>query len=472
MGSDWQTCSLKEAGVQLIDCDHKTPKAQESGFPYIGIPQMKEGNIDFDANPRLISQSDLVTWTKKAKPQTNDVILSRRCNSGETVHVASRTEFALGQNLVILRSVGERVFPPYLRWVVRSPQWWAEVGKYLNPGAIFESLKCADIPKFNIPLPPLPEQKAIAHILGTLDDKIELNRRMNATLEGMAQALFKSWFVDFDPVIDNALAAGNPIPDELAARACLRASHRQAEVRRSALRANAEGRMLNAEREDSSTHHSSLSTHHSLFPAAFQQTESMGWIPEGWEVSTIGEECDTVGGGTPSTRNPDFWDDGEYPWVTPKDFSALQDKVLLSSSRFLTREGLNKVSSGLLPIGTVLMSSRAPVGYLAITQIETAINQGFIAMICNGKLPPEYILQWANSRMEDIKQASSGSTFAEISKKGFRPFTKSSSLISKHWQPTQRLLLQLIRGSQMVSPLAIRSPNSATLSFPTSSLGK
>jgi type I restriction enzyme S subunit len=263
MESKWPTCTLKEAGVQLIDCDHKTPKAQETGFPYIGIPQMKEGNIDFDANPRLISQSDLVTWTKKAKPQTNDVILSRRCNSGETVHVASRTQFALGQNLVILRPVGERVFPPYLRWVVRSPHWWAEVGKYLNPGAIFESLKCADIPKFKVPFPPLPEQKAIAHILGSLDDKIELNRRMNATLEGMAQALFKSWFVDFDPVIDNALVAGNPIPDELAERA---------EIRRQAL---ANG---TANREAAKQ-----------FPDAFQQTESMGWIPEGWKVGKLSD---------------------------------------------------------------------------------------------------------------------------------------------------------------------------------------
>ena len=270
MGSEWPTCSLKEASVQLIDCDHKTPKAQETGFPYIGIPQMKEGNIDFDANPRLISQSDLVTWTKKAKPQTNDVILSRRCNSGETAHVSSRTEFALGQNLVILRSVGERVFPPYLRWVVRSPQWWAEVGKYLNPGAIFESLKCADIPKFKVPFPPIPEQKAIAHILGSLDDKIELNRRMNATLEGMAQALFKSWFVDFDPVIDNAIKAGNPIPDELAARA---------EVRRQAL---ADG---TANREAAKP-----------FPAAFQETDSMGWIPEGWETQALYDIANFVNG--------------------------------------------------------------------------------------------------------------------------------------------------------------------------------
>ena len=123
---------------------------------------------------------------------------------------------------------------------------------------------------FKMKLPPLPEQKAIAHILGTLDDKIELNRRMNATLEGMAQALFKSWFVDFDPVIDNALAAGNPIPDELAPRA---------EVRKKAL--------ANGTTQQGSVDHPTLSDPKSLFPAAFQFTEELGWIPEGWEESSL-----------------------------------------------------------------------------------------------------------------------------------------------------------------------------------------
>ena len=110
----------------------------------------------------------------------------------------------------------------------------------------------------------IKEQKAIAHILGSLDDKIELNRQMNVTLEAMAQALFKSWFVDFDPVIDNALAAGNPIPDELEAKAAAR---------------QALGDARKPLPEDI----------RSLFPNAFVFTEEMGWIPEGWEVGTLSD---------------------------------------------------------------------------------------------------------------------------------------------------------------------------------------
>jgi len=258
MGHKWKYLKLKEAGVQLIDCIHKTPPAAENGYPYIGIPQMRSGGIDFSANPRLISKKHLDEWSVKAKPIQNDIILSRRCNPGETVYVPEGVEFALGQNLVILRASGELIYPPFLRWLVRGQEWWGEIGKYLNVGAVFDSLRCGDIPNFKLPIPPLSEQKRIAHILGSLDDKIELNRQMNATLEGMAQALFKSWFVDFDPVIDNALAAGNPIPEAFAARA---------ETRRNALADGTANRDVAKQ-----------------FPAAFQFTEEMGWIPEGWEV--------------------------------------------------------------------------------------------------------------------------------------------------------------------------------------------
>ena len=118
-----------------------------------------------------------------------------------------------------------------------------------------------------IQFPGIKQQVRIVEIIDSLDDKIELNRRMNTTLEGMAQALFKSWFVDFDPVIDNALAAGNPIPDELAPRA---------EVRKKAL--------ANGTTQQGSLDHPTLSDPKALFPAAFEFNDELGWIPEGWNV--------------------------------------------------------------------------------------------------------------------------------------------------------------------------------------------
>src|SRR5690606_34432357 len=100
--------------------------------------------------------------------------------------------------------------------------------------------------------------------------------------------------------------------------------------------------------------------------------------------------------------------------------SRLSDPILLNTDRQITQAGVNQITSRLLPVGTVLMSSRAPVGYLAIAGLPTAINQGFIAMICDGPLPPTYIIHWAHFAMPIIKQRAGGTTFAEISKKNFR----------------------------------------------------
>ena len=145
-GDVWPSMSLREAGVSLIDCEHRTPPASEDGYPYVGILQVKDGRIDPDG-ARRIAQEQFREWTQRAKPQPFDIVLSRRCNPGETGFVSPGfVEFALGQNLVLLRSDGKKVFKPFLRWLVRSPRWWAEVSKFINVGAVFDSLKCADIP--------------------------------------------------------------------------------------------------------------------------------------------------------------------------------------------------------------------------------------------------------------------------------------------------------------------------------------
>ena len=145
----------------------------------------------------------------------------------------------------------------------------------------------------------------------------------------------------------------------------------------------------------------------------------IGPVPEGWEVKEIGDVVTTKGGGTPNTKNPEYWG-GEHCWVTPKDMSRLSHPVLLDTERRITEAAVNSISSGMLPVGTVLMSSRAPVGYLGIARVPTAINQGFIAMVCDGPLPPTYVLNWASTSMDVIKAHASGTTFPEISKNNFR----------------------------------------------------
>lgn len=404
--SDWSRLTLREAGVKLIDCVHKTPSAQEEGYAYVGIPQMKEGWIDFES-ARKISREDFVEWTKKAKPQENDVILSRRTNPGVTAIDRTRTEFALGQNLVLLRADGDRVFPPFLKWLVRTPEWWEQIEKFKNVGAVFDSLKCADVPNFSLIVPPVNVQRETCVLLEALDNKIELNRQMNETLEATARAIFKDWFVDFGPT-----------------------------------RAKMEGRApyLASDLWD-------------LFPETLDESGN----PAGWGMSKIGKEVAVVGGATPSTKNPIFWQNGNHNWVTPKDLSKLTSPVLLNTDRKITDVGVKKISSGMLPVGTVLLSSRAPVGYLAIAEISTAINQGFIAMVCDKRLPNLFVLFWCHNNLEHIKGISGGSTFAEISKKSFRPIpviVPSSALLSAfedRVRPLYRMLVSNLKENETLA---------------------
>jgi type I restriction enzyme S subunit len=254
---------------------------------------------------------------------------------------------------------------------------------------------------------------------------------MNATLEAMAQALFKSWFVDFDPVIDNALAAGHPIPEPLQERAEARAA-------------------LGDQRQPLPE------TIRQQFPNRLVCNEDMGWVPEGWEVSTVGEEIEIAGGGTPSTQDATFWKDGIHAFCTPKDMSTLGSIILMDTERHLTDAGVKKISSGQLPRGVVLMSSRAPIGYLAISDLPVSVNQGIIAMLPKNHYGSMYLLNWANFNMPSIMDRANGSTFLEISKKNFRPipFLVPNNQIAHFFnQQTQGIYDKLLLNSEQTREL-------------------
>lgn len=263
-------------------------------------------------------------------------------------------------------------------------------------GTTIKHLTGKALSELPIKIPTVDEQKYISIVLGSLDAKIKANRKINRTLEQMSQTLFKSWFVDFDPVIDNALDAGNPIPEALQSRAELRQK----------VRNNADFKPLPADIR-------------ALFPAEFEETE-LGWVPKGWKISTAGDELVVKGGSTPSTSNADFWENGAIHWTSPKDLTGNDSKVLLDTSKKITELGLKKISSGLLPTDTVLMSSRAPIGYLALAKTPMAINQGYIAIPSSKNLSSEYIIYWLENIMDDIKGMAGGTTFAEISKSAFK----------------------------------------------------
>lgn len=304
------------------------------------------------------------------------------------------------------------------------------INAIIEQGAGAAGIRGSDLAKVLVPDLKKDDQDRISDNFDQLDSKIELNHQINQTLEEMAQAIFKSWFVDFDPVKAKIEAkAGGQDPERAAM--CAISGKTAAELD-----------LLLPDQL------AQLRTTAALFPDELTDSE-LGLIPDGWEWSTIGKEVDVVGGGTPSTKVADFWDEGVYNWTTPKDLSGVQEKILLDTERKITKPGLEKISSGLLPVNTVLLSSRAPVGYLALAKRPVAINQGYIAMKCTDSLPPEYVLQWAESVMDEIKQRASGTTFAEISKKNFReiPVLVPASTVVREFQKLASGIYEKIKES-------------------------
>lgn len=439
MGSEWPEVALTDL-YDISSGLSKPAKDFGSGFPFLAFKDVFYNTFV----PAELSQ--LVQSNEKEQASCSirrgDVFLTR----------TSETMNELGMSAVALKDYDKATFngftkrlrpkpnndlqPEYVAYYLRSPKFRHEMLAF-STMSTRASLNNEMIGRLSVTVPPVSVQTSIAWILKTLDDKIELNRQMNTTLESMAQALFRSWFVDFDPVIDNALAAGNrnagrPIPDELAARAERR-------------------KQLHERKGPSSSAH--LAPGQPL-PAAIQQqfpdrfvfTETMGWVPEGWEVSTIGEHVENTGGGTPSTKNEAFWEGGSHAFCTPKDMSRLTSWMLTDTERHLTHAGVKKVSSGLLPKRSVLMSSRAPIGYLAISNIPVSVNQGIIAMLPNASFGPLYLLSWAKFNMGNIIDRANGSTFLEISKKNFRPipFLVPNSSICQAFNKEAEAILEKI----------------------------
>jgi type I restriction enzyme, S subunit len=344
--------NVKSSGVSLHQLDYVNEAFLDTHGKY--IPDHGDALISMSGN-RLNGSKE--TWV------------------GKVALFKEEATFLVNQRVGILKNkIPQEANTGFLVYALSSDYWQLRFAQTATSSGGQANLSTSQILSESVFLPSLPDQKAIAHILGTLDDKIELNQKMNQTFEDIAKAIFKSWFVDFDPV-----------------------------------RAKMEGRPTGLPPEIDE-----------LFPDALVDSE-IGEIPKGWEVKTISDLADCVGGATPSTKNPEFWEGGEHTWTSPKDLSDSKSIHLLKTDRKITEAGLKKISSGLLPVGTVLLSSRAPVGYLALTTEPTAINQGYIALKPKNGISNYFLLHWCESNLEEIKNRASGTTFAEISKAAFRP---------------------------------------------------
>lgn len=210
-------------------------------------------------------------WTRRAKVKAGDVLLTREAPIGEVGYVTENDTIFLGQRIMQYRANPEFLDSRFLLYAFLSPPLQHQFRSHEGSGSVVSHIRVGNCDKFKIPLPPLSEQRAIAHILGSLDDKIELNRRMNQTLEEIAQAIFKSWFVDFEPV--------------KAKQQAREAGKSATEIERAAM-ATISGSAIGQLDELPKEKYQKLAETAALFPDEFEESE-LGLIPKGWKPTQL-----------------------------------------------------------------------------------------------------------------------------------------------------------------------------------------
>ena len=360
--------TLIEMCELVVDCPHFTPEWTESGFVVIRNQNIRNGRLNLD-DRRYTHETDFRRRIKRAKPRAGDIIFSREAPMGEVCRVPEGLECCLGQRQVLLRPKPD-LSGGYLLYALQSPYVQHQISWNEGTGSTVSNVRIPALEALNIPR--RHNEELIAALLGALDDKIELNRRMNETLEAMARAIFKDWFVDFGPT-----------------------------------RAKIESRApyLTPELWD-------------LFPDALDDEGK----PEGWKNAPLKEFFSIIGGGTPKTSVEEYWD-GKIPWYSVVDTPPKGSVFVTVTDKSITERGLEESSARLVPEGTTIISARGTVGNLAMAAQEMAFNQSCYALRANDRTGDCFVYLAAQHMTAQLRSMAHGSVFSTITRQTFEVVT-------------------------------------------------
>lgn len=348
---------------------------------------------------------DDAAWVKRefhdANPKSQlkpgDILVTRvGANAGDVCIVPDGVGELHCSSAVFARPISSH--RKYLELFCRSPLG-QRLLKSRIVGSVSERINTRDVESLPVLLPPAIEEEAIAGILGGLDDKIELNRRVNETLEAMARAIFKSWFVHFDPV-----------------------------------RAKSAGRQpfgMDAETA-------------ALFPSSFEDS-LLGKIPKGWKPGKLDQLVSIHSGGTPKTSIPAYWN-GDIPWFSVVDAPRSSDVFVIHTEKNITRAGVNNSAAEILPAGTTIISARGTVGKLAVMGVPMATNQSCYALRGRADFGDYFTYFHLQSKVEELTQSTHGTVFDTITRQTFGIIDSAipPSQLTKSFDGLVRPLMQRI----------------------------
>jgi type I restriction enzyme S subunit len=381
MGNSLHELRLEDCMDAIIDYRGKPPKKTNSGIPLITAKIIKNGQIQ--EVKEFIAESDYDSWMRRGIPEAGDIVLTTEAPLGEVAQLDER-KIALAQRVITLRGKKGLLDNDYLKYLLLSNDVQHQLDGR-GTGTTVKGIKQSELREIILKFPDLPIQKSIAYILKILDDKIQLNKQTNQTLEKMAQALFKSWFVDFDPVFDNLLAKVNFKLENLPS------DFPESLLKRAKIRLLA---LDDKEKAALTTVVQSQANIHRYFPSEFDHNEQLGWIPKGWAVEEAQEVADISIGKTPPRKQQEWFSDdssGNIVWVSIKDMGG--NKTFIGdSNEYLVPESIKKFNVKVIPKDSVILSFKLTLGRVCITKCDLATNEA-IAHFVNLKhsLSKEYV---------------------------------------------------------------------------------
>ena len=367
--SDWQMVTLEDVTESIntgLDAIRRAPIVEhKTNLRCLRIQDISQ-NKSFDKwGYTEVKDTDF----KKFQLVPNDIIMARTCSTGICYLVKEELPAVFNNGLARIRLKIEKVDPQFIYYVFKSKHFSGYIDGISGGTSVQLNMKIGDLSKYQFKLPPLSEQKEIARILSDLDKKIELNTQINQTLEQIAQALFKSWFVDFDPVRAKVQALSDGLSLEQAELSAMQAISGKTPEELTALSQTQPDR------------YAELAETAKAFPCEMVEVDG-GEVPKGWEVSTISEcSLKIQNGGTPKRSNLEFWENGEIPWLSSGE--VCNNKVLVQSKEYITDLGLKGSAAKLIPPYSTLVAIYASptAGKCAFSGFETSTNQAVCAII-------------------------------------------------------------------------------------------
>ena len=355
------------------------------GKPFINAGSLNNSVLD-NSGFNYISE-DRYTLLRSGFIRTNDFLYCLRGSLGKFSLNKDFNEGVIGSSLCIIRVYNEEIIPFFFYYL--QTDLAQEVIKLVSNGTAQPNLSAENVRDFLIPLPPLAEQQQIVAKLNRLLNEID-------ELKTQEQAL---------------ITAQNAFPKKL--RAALLQAAVQGELNE---RTDENARDLLAAIQAEKTALQKAGKLKKDKPlAAINEEEIPFAIPDNWVWVRLGEIGQIVGGGTPKTAHSEYWDNGNIPWITPADMRNLTSKYIERGARNITKAGLTSSSAQLLPKNSILFSSRAPIGYVAIAQNEMATNQGFKSIAPFKTEMSEYLYFVLLALKPEIEKLGTGTTFKEVS---------------------------------------------------------